>query len=465
MNKRTRNLLLIALPLAGILAGFFLMARQITVTIDGASQEVTTRALTVRGALRSAGYLPGDLDRIDPPLSAGLAGIPEIIVRRGYAIQVWNDATSQLIPVEAAFQTPAELLVAAGITPVSGDEVRLNGLTVSMNESLPEMDQIVLQYIPAARMVLDQDGQQTVIRSTASTVGKALWQQGITLRGGDALNYPFAGALDETYTLSIFKAIPLVISVDGKDLDTFATASTVGEVLAMAGVALQDMDFSKPAENEPLPEDGRIQVVRVREEILNEQQNIPYSSETVTDETLESGQTAVVSPGEVGLQVVRVKVRYENGEEVSRETLDTVVIKDPVNEIKAIGTNLTLNTIDTPYGPLSYYKAVTVTATSYSPCNSGSDTCYPNTAMGTPVKKGVLAVNSAWYKILKGTQIYVPGYGIGTVQDTGSYPYSSYWIDLGYTDAEFAAAGTKTFIGLTVYLLGPFPEGTSLVLP
>lgn len=465
MDRKTRNLVLAILPLLGILAGYLLMARQITVTIDGAAQEVTTRALTIRGALRSAKYSPGELDRIDPPLSTGLTGITEIIVRRGYAIQVWNDATRQLIPVEAAFKTPAELLVAAGITPVSGDEVRLNGLIISMNESLPEMDQIVLQYIPAVRTVLEQEGQQTVIRSTASSAGKALWQQGITLRGGDALNYPFAGALDERYSLAIFKAIPLVISVDGRDLDTFATASTVGEVLALAGVALQDMDYSKPAENEPLPEDGRIQVVRVREEILNEQQTIPYSSETVTDENLESGQTSVVSPGEAGLQVVRVKVRYENDEEVSRDTLETVILKNPVNEVKAIGTNLTLNSIDTPYGPLSYYKAITVTATSYSPCNSGSDKCIPTTAMGTPVKKGVLGVNLAWYKILKGTQIYVPGYGIGTVQDTGSYPYSSYWIDLGYTDAEFAAAGTKTFTGLTVYLLGPFPEGTSLVLP
>jgi 3D (Asp-Asp-Asp) domain-containing protein len=60
--------------------------------------------------------------------------------------------------------------------------------------------------------------------------------------------------------------------------------------------------------------------------------------------------------------------------------------------------------------------------------------------MGTPVKK-VLAVNLAWYKILKGTQIYVPGYGIGTVQDT-DLPYSSYWIDL-VTRSGIAAAGPK----------------------
>ncbi|PKO00175.1 MAG: hypothetical protein CVU42_05390 [Chloroflexi bacterium HGW-Chloroflexi-4] len=74
-------------------------------------------------------------------------------------------------------------------------------------------------------------------------------------------------------------------------------------------------------------------------------------------------------------------------------------------------------------------------------------------------------MDPAWFPILKNTRICVPGYGIGIVQDTGSYPGTHYWIDLGYTDAEFAAAGQKTFLNLTVYLLGPFPEGTNLELP
>jgi uncharacterized protein YabE (DUF348 family) len=457
--------LLIGLPLIGVLAGYLLMGRQITVTVDGEQRDITTHALTVRGALRSAGYEPGKLDRIDPSENTWLTGIGEIIIRRGYPLQVWNDATRKLIPVDALFNTPVEVLVAAGITPVTGDEGRINGLPVSMNDPLPTAGRIVLQYIPSVRMTVDQNGQQVVIRTTAPTVGRALWDEGITVHGGDALNLPFTSAPDETTTTNISNAISLVISVDDRDITTFATAATVGEALAMAGVALQDLDFSNPAETEPLPADGRIKVVRVKEDIISEQQTISYSTETITDETLESGETQVVTAGEFGVQLVRVKVRYENGKEVSRETLETVILQEPVNEVKAIGTNLSLSTIDTPYGTLSYYKAITVTATSYSPCNSGIDGCSYSTAMGTTVQKGVLAVNSSWYKILKGTKIYVPGYGIGTVQDTGSYPYSSYWIDLGYTDAEFASAGTLTYPSITVYLLGPFAEGTSLVLP
>jgi 3D (Asp-Asp-Asp) domain-containing protein len=214
-----------------------------------------------------------------------------------------------------------------------------------------------------------------------------------------------------------------------------------------------------------LPEDGRIIVIRVREEVLREQQSIPYTTESSTDSTLESGQTKVITAGEDGLQVATVRIRYEDGKEVSRNTEATVVLKDPVTEVVVQGSKLVVQTIEACDVPVSYYKAITVTTTSYSPCNSGSSDCLGLTALGTPVKKGVLAVDPAWFPILKNTRICVPGYGIGVVQDTGRYPGTHYWIDLGYTDAEFASLSQPTQHGLTVYLLGPFPEGTNLELP
>jgi 3D (Asp-Asp-Asp) domain-containing protein len=80
------------------------------------------------------------------------------------------------------------------------------------------------------------------------------------------------------------------------------------------------------------------------------------------------------------------------------------------------------------------------------------------------VKKGVIAVHLAWYRLLKGSQLYVPGYGIGTIADTGAYPYNNYWIDLGFTDAEFALYG-KFYKSITVYFLAPAPPNVPGILP
>ncbi len=465
MTRKTKLILLICLPLVGILAGYLLMGRHLTLVVDGKSSQVTTHALTVRGALRSNGIKLTPLDQVYPAASSSLAQVTEIKLQRSHPIQVWNDRTQTLTSVETAATVPAEILVTAGILPGAGDIIRVNGLVVPFDQPLAIAGPFVLQYTPGITLTVSVDGAESTFNTAASSVGAALWEHRITLHGGDALSQSFTGSIDLQNALTVTRARPLVITADGRDISTFATAATVGEVLAKVGITLQDLDFSKPAETDPLPEDGRITIVRVREEVLREQQSIAYETETQTDNTLESGVTQMITAGENGLQVVQVRIRYEDGKEVSRTTEETVLLKEPVTAVVAAGSKLIQQSTDVGGVPVNYYKAITVTATSYSPCNSGTGTCYPKTAMGTTVKRGVLAVDPAWWPLLKGTQIYVPGYGTGTVQDTGSYPGTHYWIDLGYTDAEFAAAGQKTFFNLTVYLLGPFPEGTNLELP
>lgn len=441
------------------------MGKQLTVVVDGNPSQVTTHALTVRGALRSVGIKLSPFDQVNPPASSSLAQVTEIKVQLARSIQVWNDGTQTLSTMETAASVPVEILVSAGILPGAGDIVRLNGLIVPLEQPLNVSGPFTLQYTPVVTLTVNMDGAVNTFTTAASSVGAALWDHGIILHGGDALSQSFSGSIDLQNPLTVTRARPLIITADGRDISTFATAPTVGEVLAKVGITLQDLDYSKPAETDPLPEDGRIFVVRVREEVLSEQQAIPYTTEKQTDNTLEVGQTQTITAGVDGLQVVQVRVRYEDGKEVSRSTEEKVVLRDPVNAVVVVGGKLVVQTIEACDVPVNYYKAITVTATSYSPCNSGSTDCLGLTAMGTPVKKGVLAVDPAWFPILKNTKICVPGYGIGTVQDTGSYPGTHNWIDLGYTDAEFAAAPTKTFIGITVYLLGPFPEGTNLELP
>jgi 3D (Asp-Asp-Asp) domain-containing protein len=36
-----------------------------------------------------------------------------------------------------------------------------------------------------------------------------------------------------------------------------------------------------------------------------------------------------------------------------------------------------------------------------------------------------------------GTQIFVPNYGVGEVQDTGGARSMPLWVDLGYSDADY----------------------------
>lgn len=456
MTRKTKLILLICLALIGVLTGYILMERQLTISVNGEAREINTRALNVRGALRSAGIKLTALDEVSPAASSWLSRTTYIEVNLARRVQVFNESDRSLVEVVTAASTPADMLEAAGITASAQDLVRLNGLPVELNEPVLTSGQVSLQYRPAVTLSVTLDGNSQTFATSAATLGQALWQQGIKLHGGDDLDQPLDANPAELTQVTIHSAVPLIITADGRDLNTFIAAPSIGEALAKAGISLQDLDYSKPTENEPLPADGRIFVVRVREEILSEQQTIAYETQSTVDPTLAAGQTQVVTTGENGLQLARVAVRYEDGLEVSRETLSTVVIKAAVNAVIKTGSKaVAQTTTNADCAAYTYYLALPVTLTSYSPCNLGTDYCGYITASGAELRKGLLGVHRDWYNVLKGTEICIPGYGVGTVADIGVYQNNHNWIDLGYTDAEYDAAPQKTFFNFTVYFLSP----------
>jgi 3D (Asp-Asp-Asp) domain-containing protein len=74
---------------------------------------------------------------------------------------------------------------------------------------------------------------------------------------------------------------------------------------------------------------------------------------------------------------------------------------------------------------------------------------------------GVIAVTRAWYNLMLGQRLYVPGYGIGVVGDIGGGIPGKYWIDLAYSDDDYVAWHQN----VTVYFLTPVPENIAWILP
>ena len=463
MKRTYKLILMIGLPVIGLIAGFLLMARTVHATVDGEPISFRTRALTVGSAMRSAGYPVGEGDAVSPSADSWLSQVDTIELNRTRQVRILVVPGGEMLAVESAAQTAGEIVQLAGIVVGAQDELRVNGQALDPDDSIPYAGDLVIEYRPALTFIVSMDGMENEVTSSADTLASALWQAGIQVREGDRVSVALEAPLAKNMQVEIISGKPLTIMVDGAALEGFSAADLVGEALADAGVTLQNMDYSLPDAGEAVPEDGVIQVVRVYEELVSEQRVIAFETESLADDTMEMNQQEVVQKGANGLVASRVKVRYENGEEVTREALSDVVLSEPVTEIVHYGTKIVDMVLDTPSGPISYYMAVDVTATSYSPCNSGvAGKCYPNTRLGLPVKKGVVAVHLPWYKMFAGTQVYVPGYGIGTIADTGVYPYNDNWIDLGYSDADYVSWGAKR---TTVYFLSPAPAGFTGVMP
>lgn len=72
-----------------------------------------------------------------------------------------------------------------------------------------------------------------------------------------------------------------------------------------------------------------------------ELESIPYATETVQDPSMEEGSTYIRQTGINGEKKVYYNVEYKNDVEVNRTYSREEIVRNPVNEIKVIGTHHT----------------------------------------------------------------------------------------------------------------------------
>lgn len=425
--------------------------KQVTVLHDGQERTIRTHAMTVAAAVDAAGWAYSPEDRTVP--------VAETAVRAGMVIEhypartVSIHADGETIQIRTAERIPANVLAEADIPLFSADRVTAEGLALHDPAEEVAAGFQRLAVTRASTVLLSVNGEPVTIRSAAVTLGEAVWEAGITLHEGDALFPGPDTLLRAAQDAELVRAQPFEIDVDGGIVTAFTVGETVGEALVEAGVALQGLDYAIPPVEDPLPDDGAIQVVRVMEDVQVELEPIPFSISYQPVGTLEIDQLQIVEEGTYGVEAVRVRIRRENGQEVSRSDEERWTAVEAVPRVVGYGTNIVIRTINTPSGTLEYWRSIPVYATSYSPCNLGVDWCGYTTASGAVAQKGVIGVIRSWYNAMQGQRVYVPNYGIGSIEDIGAGFADRDWIDLGFSDEDFEGWHQWT----TLYFLTPVP--------
>ena len=242
---------------------------------------------------------------------------------------------------------------------------------------------------------------------------------------------------------------------------TGGDAVTIAGALNDAGLQIVGLDYTIPDASQPIPADGRIQLVRVREEVQMEQQPLSFDTLYQPLDSLKIDNQQVVQPGAYGVTTNRIRVRSEDGVEVSRTLEGDWVAQEPTPQIIGYGTQIQVQTVATADGPLDYWRSVEMYATSYSPSRAGVSPDARNfgiTASGKRLVKGLVAIDRSLIPF--GTIMYVPGYGYAEAADTGS-GVKGRWIDLGYEDDNWISRSGY----VTVYFLTPVPTSIVYVFP
>lgn len=463
MTKKIRRyLILVAVLLCGLVVIWLALRRPVTLVVDDEEQTVITAALTAGGVVRAAGLPLSPADRLTPPAGQWLARDEIVYLDHASQVNLWLPGEKGLQSFWSTARLPAELMAEAGVSLEPEERIYWNGMQIAPDQPLPYAREYTLQLRPAQTISIVEDGEKHTLRSSSATLGQALWEAGWRISAADSLSAPPGLALEKPLSIVLHPARPIRIRVGEREVASRSAAATVGQALVETGLSLQDLDYSIPAEEAPLPEDGEIQLVRVREETVLEQTPIPFGSEFVEDPETEIDQQRVIEPGQFGRQVARWRVRYENGQEASRVKEAEWIASQPKARRVGYGTRIVIRTLETPDGVIEYWRAVPVYATSYSPCRIGiPDKCSYTTASGQTVRKGLIGVTSAWYRQMVGQQVYVSNYGYGQIADVGGGIPGKKWIDLAYLDDDYVAWYHNT----TLYFLTPVPTNIPWILP
>ena len=371
---------------------------------------------------------------------------------------------NQVHTITSSERIPTKIIAQAGITLASADRILLNGYAIPPDQSLPSAKTYILQIKRAVTITVNGKSVQT----TSDTVGEALADAGAQLYVADQIspsaNTSITNAMAITYTPSQ----ELTVSVDGAQTKIRSSARTISGALAEAGIPLVGLDYSSPSENEALPQDGQIRVVRVWESIVLAQRPIAFKTDYQSSADVPLDQQKTLQAGQPGLAVSRTRIRYEDGKEVSRRTEVETVTQPPVDRIVAYGTKVELQTTTVGGVQIQYWRALQMYATAYSPCDTPPQ-CHPSTSSGLAAGKGVVAVDPSLYASLAGQRVYIPGYGFAVIGDIGGgYIIEQQlgisrkrWIDLGFSDAEYAQVGDQWSKYVTVYFLAPIPPNVN----
>lgn len=225
-----------------------------------------------------------------------------------------------------------------------GDALEEAGLVVgehdqivpSLDSEVEDGDRVALRRGRQLQLVVD--GVPRTVWVTASSVDEALDQLGLrdtgmALSASRSRRIPLDGlALD----VRLPKAV--TVTVDGATTPRTTTATTVGDLLAEAGIGLSSTDRVSVPTADALTEGLVVTVTRVSVAETVEEVAVPFDVVRRNDAGLLVGQTKVLTSGRKGLVRKTFSVETVDGTVSGRRLVSEQQVTAPVTQIVAVGT-------------------------------------------------------------------------------------------------------------------------------
>lgn len=265
---------LVLLAVVGVTAGYTALAKDVTLTLDGRSREVSVRGETVADVLRDQHVAVGDHDRVVPGLDSPVEDGTSISVRFGRPLTVDVDGAEKTYWVTST-------AVSSALSEIGGNYAKA-ALSVSRSATIGR-DGLALRITTPKRLTVKLGGKKAVKRTvTARTVGEALAALGARPDADDQVR-PAADTV-----------------IDDGDRITWVRQRVVTR--RVAG------------------------------------ESIPFATVERPDDSAAEGERQVAREGRAGARDVTYRLVFRNGELASKKVVSASVVRKPVSRIVEVGT-------------------------------------------------------------------------------------------------------------------------------
>lgn len=262
------------------------------------------------------------------PLSGGAAKNDD-----AHVVILYADRKTSTLPTRE--NTVGEFLEKAQIIINEGDVVE-----PSIDTTIEEDNFRINVYRAAPVVVYDGDRKMFGLsaaltpRSLAEQTGAKLYAEDIVVTepSNDFLR---DGSIGNRVVID--RATPANLNLYGSSLALRTHAETVGELLDEKNVQLAAGDTVTPNIDTVLTPATLVFVTRIGTQVLTEEIVIPAPVQTVQDNTLSFGTTAVRQAGAPGKKSVTYQINLKNGVEIGRSIIQEIIVQQPVSQVVARG--------------------------------------------------------------------------------------------------------------------------------
>jgi len=274
--------------------------------------------------------------------------------------------------------------------------------------------------IDCDQVILKIDGHQEVWKTFKSTVREALVEKGVQLEVKDLVKPSLNTLVTEGLVIKVIRPFKITVKTSKSTEQFEVSAETVQEALAQTKITLNPEDKVVPGLTTVIASGAEIRIIKVTKKMVTKQTKLLPETEYRRDLYLEKGLKRTLKTGRAGVKEEKIKIVYEDGHEVKRESMLAKVIRPTLNTIIGIGVRTVAGTLNTSRGTYRYLELKTMDATAYSP---GPESCgeyakIGETCTGKKAGYGLVAVDPRVIPL--GTMLYIEDYGQAEAADIGA---------------------------------------------